>query len=216
MFTLTKQLIITLLCSCPIVCFAQTTKIIQGQVLDSNSEPISGAIIKPNKSRNTATTDEKGMFLITVTDKDKEIRMIMNGETILKQPISKSNVIFSLDISNDPSVVGYMKGDTYYPGSADLSWETIITSRFTGVKYNKTDNTLSINRFNINSPSTSSDGTCKYYEVDGSTVPSLSSVELPSVHSIRIIKDMAESLLYGAEGQFGAVIIVTKGMEKKD
>ena len=53
------------------------------------------------------------------------------------------------------------------------------------------------------------------HHVDGSPVPNLDVIELPSVYSVRIIKDMAQSLIYGAAGQFGAVIITTRGMQKE-
>lgn len=195
--------------------FSQS-KIIQGQVLDANGKAVQGAIVKPNKSKETAVTNENGMFLITVTPKDKELRMYMHGLTIMKQPISASKVIFAMDSSNDPSIRGYLKGDTYYPGSIDLQWDTVINSYFTGVMYQKNSGTVMIGRFSVNSPSTAGDGTCLYYEVDGAPVPNLSYVELPSVYSIRIIKDMAESLVYGALGQYGAVIITTRGMQKTD
>ncbi|MDD4820817.1 MAG: hypothetical protein PHD21_08295 [Flavobacteriales bacterium] len=184
-----------------------------GRILDSNGQPVKGAVIKTNKSKASTITDANGTFSIEHSAKDKSMRLFINDKSILTMPIGQNNDI-NLTPANDPSVTGYMKGDTYYPGSGDLSWETVITSHFTGVKYNRGDNTISINRFEVNSPATTSANVCKYYEVDGSNVPSLDVVELPSVYSIRIIKDMAESIIYGAEGQFGAVIIKTKGMQK--
>ena len=191
-------------------------KIINGVVLNAEREPVKGAIVKTSRSRASVKTGKDGSFSIPVTPKDKELRMILHGKTIMSLPtnVDSTSVVFAMDPSNDPSIRGYLKGDTYYPGSVDLEWKDVINSYFPGVIYNEGQGTVSIARFQTNTLSTIGDFTCQYYELDGSPVPNLDVIELPSVYSVRIIKDMAQSLIYGAAGQFGAVIITTRGMQK--
>ena len=192
-------------------------KIINGVVLNAEREPVKGAIVKTSRSRASVKTGKDGSFSIPVTPKDKELRMILHGKTIMSLPtnVDSTSVVFAMDPSNDPSIRGYLKGDTYYPGSVDLEWKDVINSYFPGVIYNEGQGTVSIARFQTNTLSTIGDFTCQYYELDGFPVPNLDVIELPSVYSVRIIKDMAQSLIYGAAGQFGAVIITTRGMQKE-
>ena len=191
-------------------------RIINGIVLNASKEPVKGAIIKTSRSRAVTKTGQDGTFSIPVTAKDKEIRMILHSKTIMTLPITNdsTSVVFGMDAGNDPSIRGYSKGDTYYPGSIDLEWKDVINSYFPGVIFNEGDGTVSISRFQVNSPSTTGDFTCQYYELDGAPVPNLNVIEQPTIYSIRIIKDMAQSIIYGAAGQFGAVILTTRGMQK--
>lgn len=193
-------------------------KIINGIVLNASREPVKGAVVKTSRSRVSVKTGKDGTFSIPITPKDKEIRMILHGKTIMSLPTDNDStaVVFGMDAGNDPSIRGFLKGDTYYPGSVDLEWKDVINSYFPGVIFNEGEGTVSIARFQANTPSTIGDFTCQYYELDGAPVPNLNVIELPSVYSIRIIKDMAQSLIYGAAGQFGAVIITTRGMQKDE
>ena len=62
-------------------------KIINGVVLNAEREPVKGAIVKTSRSRASVKTGKDGSFSIPVTPKDKELRMILHGKTIIYLPM---------------------------------------------------------------------------------------------------------------------------------
>lgn len=94
--------------------------------------------------------------------------------------------------------IGYMSRDmkTYYPGKNDLSFEQMVDVNFPGVKY--TGGQVVI-RGQI----------CRYYQVDAGMASGLTAVDPLTVKSITIVKDPAETLIYGAKGRNGAVFVET-------
>ena len=100
---------------------------VKGVVIDSKGNPVVGATVRTNKSKAAAITKEGGVYTLTATPKDTEIRLIMNKFTVMEKDLSASiatnPIAFELDETNDPSVTGYKQGDTYYPGRNDSSIE---------------------------------------------------------------------------------------------
>ena len=95
--------------------------------------------------------------------------------------------------------VGYMSQDmkTYYPGKNDLSFEQMIDVNYPGVKYTAGGQVVIRGQL------------CRYYQVDGGLASGLTAVDPLTVKSITIVKDPAETLIYGAKGRNGAVFVET-------
>lgn len=95
--------------------------------------------------------------------------------------------------------IGYMSKDmsTYYPGKNDLSFEQMIDTNFPGVKYTAAGQVIIRGQV------------CRYYQVDAGMASGLTAVDPLTVKSIRIVKDPAETLIYGAKGRNGAVFVET-------
>ena len=176
---------------------------VKGVVIDANGEPVVGATVRANKSKATAITRDGGVYTLTATPKDTELRLIMNKYTVMEKELSATiasmPIAFELDETNDPAITGYRVGDTYYPGEIDADMEDMVKKQFTGYSYVDghigTYNSLGV--FNG----------IKCYVVDGS-VGNMITVSAPQqIHSISVLKDGSS---YGSIGTGGAVVIVTK------
>ncbi len=95
--------------------------------------------------------------------------------------------------------VGYMSRDmkTYYPGKNDLSFEQMIDTNFPGVKYTAGGQVIIRGQL------------CRYYQVDAGLASGLSAVDPLTVKSITVVKDPAETFIYGSKGRNGAVFVET-------
>ncbi len=176
---------------------------VKGVVIDAKGNPVVGATIRTNKSKNTAITKDGGIYTLTATPKDTELRLIINKYTVMEKDLSasiaSSPIAFELDETNDPAITGYKNGDTYYPGENDASMEEIIKKQFPGYSYVDghigTYNSLGI--FNE----------IKCYVADGSVGNMLTIVSPQQIYSIKVLKD---GTVYGQTGQSGAIVVVTK------
>ena len=179
---------------------------VKGVVIDAKGEPVVGATVRTNKSKAAATTKAGGVYTLTATPKDTELRLIMNKYTVMEKELSAAiashPIAFELDETNDPAVTGYMIGDTYYPGESDVSISDVFKNRFPDVKY---DGTF----IEIKQPSDVATVTGVYscVDVDGSVGDRLIGIEPHQIYSIKVLKDGSS---YGQQGNRGVVIIVTK------
>ena len=179
---------------------------VKGVVIDAKGNPVVGATVRTNKSKTATTTKAGGVYTLTATPKDTELRLIINKYTVMEKELSATiasmPIAFELDETNDPAVVGYMIGDTYYPGEADASISDIFKNRFPEVKYDGTYVELK----NASYGAIVSGGyLC--VDIDGSVEDRLIGIEPHQIYSIKVLKDGS---VYGRQGKAGAVVIVTK------
>ncbi|MBQ1276452.1 MAG: carboxypeptidase-like regulatory domain-containing protein, partial [Flavobacteriales bacterium] len=103
---------------------------VKGVVIDAKGNPVVGATVRTNKSKAAATTKAGGVYTLTATPKDTELRLIINKYTVMEKELSAAiashPIAFELDETNDPAVTGYMMGDTYYLGTNDTDIERIF------------------------------------------------------------------------------------------
>ena len=179
---------------------------VKGVVIDANGNPVVGATVRTNKSKTATTTKAGGVYTLTATPKDTELRLIINKYTVMEKELSAAiashPIAFELDETNDPTVTGYTVGDTYYPGEADASISDIFKNRFPEVKY---DGTFVEIRIAGNSAIFDARRAC--IDIDGSVGDRLIGIEPHQIYSIKILKDGSA---YGVQGVSGAVVIVTK------
>ena len=55
---------------------------VKGVVIDAKGNPVVGATVRTNKSKATAITKAGGVYTLTATPKDTELRLIMNKYTV--------------------------------------------------------------------------------------------------------------------------------------
>ncbi|MDD4820783.1 MAG: carboxypeptidase-like regulatory domain-containing protein [Flavobacteriales bacterium] len=181
--------------------FAQNFTI-KGSVVDTKGNPISGATIRTNVSKNTAKTDIKGQYSIEVTPQDKTIRMSVSGTESMSRRIydkmKDKDVVFEIFATGDIGT-GKMSSDmkTYYAGENDNTFFKMIDQHFSNCSYDSGYVIIRANR-------------CTYYEVDGAPVSGLFSVDPLTVYSITILKDVADCVIYGGRAMYGAVLVKTK------
>ena len=113
---------------------------VKGVVIDAKGNPVVGATVRTNKSKATAITRDGGVYTLTATPKDTELRLIINKYTVMEKELSAAiashPIAFELDDSNDTAITGYLIGDTYYLGEADNDITKVFATRFANVKMN--------------------------------------------------------------------------------
>ncbi|MBQ1276819.1 MAG: carboxypeptidase-like regulatory domain-containing protein, partial [Flavobacteriales bacterium] len=84
---------------------------VKGVVIDAKGEPVVGATVRTNKSKVATTTKAGGVYTLTATPKDTELRLIMNKCTVMEKELSATiashPIAFELDETNDPTITGY-------------------------------------------------------------------------------------------------------------
>ena len=58
---------------------------VKGVVIDANGNPVVGATVRTNKSKAAAITKEGGIYTLTATPKDTELRLIINKYTVMEK-----------------------------------------------------------------------------------------------------------------------------------
>ena len=179
---------------------------VKGVVIDAKGNPVVGATVRTNKSKAAAITKAGGVYTLTATPKDTELRLIINKYTVMEKELSATiashPIAFELDETNDPAITGYLIGDTYYPGEADASISDIFKNRFPELK----DEGEYI-RLKNSDYATMMAGGKLCVDIDGSVGDRLTGIEPSQIYSIKVLKDGSS---YGTQGLGGAVVIVTK------
>ena len=209
--------------------FTLSKDTIRGRVTDGWGRPAPDLKIT-TPSGETTVTNDSGYYAIRVTKKDKFLKCIMpytEGTTVRiakenwKQPINLTVMLRKNDFR------GWFSEDmtTYYLGEADDDWPVII-NMFPGTFYAncrvffrkyQTETVQDIDPsawIGMNKESLPTNGNPALLVVDGVPMPevTLDAIEIHSIHSIKMIKDHAEQLYGAKDAQFGAVELVTKGM----
>ena len=175
---------------------------VKGVVIDAKGNPVVGATVRTNKSKATAITKAGGVYTLTATPKDTEIRLIMNKFTVMEKDLSASiatkPIAFELDETNDPTITGYKNGDTYYPGENDASIEDIVKKQFPGYSY--------VDRYiGKYAGAFGAFSSIDSYMINGSMENMIAITDPSQIYSIKILKD---GTAYGSK--YGVVEIITK------
>ncbi|MBQ1968121.1 MAG: hypothetical protein II371_00820, partial [Flavobacteriales bacterium] len=178
---------------------------VKGVVIDAKGNPVVGATVRTNKSKAATTTKAGGVYTLTATPKDTELRLIMNKYTVMEKELSAAiashPIAFELDETNDPVITGYTVGGAYYPGTSDTDMKTMMTTRLYGVKQNKWG------EIEVSMSKTAQATGAPGYIVDGTASDVLSISDPQQVYSIKAIADGSS---YGRVGQYGVIVITTK------
>ena len=209
-------------------------RVIVGEVLDINNEPIVGAAVFTNLATHGVTTDLDGKFSIRLSPEEHTLTFSCLGYVGKTVQVSgrKDNLTIYLSedaISLDATVVvGYgtqkkvnLTGAISTVESADLQDRVAPTlshmlqgsvpglnvTTSSGRPGNHADiNIRGINSINGGSPLVLVDG------VEGD----LNTVNPNDVESISVIKDASSAAIYGARASFGVILVTTKSGQMSD
>ncbi|MFV8465770.1 SusC/RagA family TonB-linked outer membrane protein [Flavobacterium sp. LB1P62] len=205
---------------------------INGSVLSDDGQPLPGANILVEGSKNVATSDIDGKFKISAEEGDN---MIVSYIGYLDAKIKvTSKITYSIKLqssSNNLSeviVVGYTKekksdiaGAISVVKVADISQEatpnilTALQGRVAGLQINS-GGTPGGNdsQILIRGLTTVTSGSAPLWVIDGVQTTSSSSLNPEEIESIQVLKDGASAAIYGTSAANGVIVVTTKKGKK--
>ncbi|MDA0327169.1 MAG: SusC/RagA family TonB-linked outer membrane protein, partial [Bacteroidetes bacterium] len=223
-----------------IICFTgvNAQSEISGRVTDKNDEPIYGAtVIVPEVQRLGVATSENGEFSIQVPEAGKTLLISFIGMQTQKIEIGNQtsfNIVMEDDETNMDEVVliGYgtkrivdLTGAIATIGGDQLSLEQPATieqalkGKIAGVQVINTDGAPGSGvTIKVRGASSITAGSAPLYVIDGFPYPvsddpldnPLTNLSPNDIESITVLKDVASTAIYGAEGANGVIIVTTK------
>lgn len=223
-----KKLLISILCTIPLLLSAQGT--IKGVVFDSNKEPLVGVSIVVQNSNVGTITDLEGKFTIKATSKDSLLFSYIGYQkmTLKATPSVEMQVKMTEDTKKleEVVVIGYgeqsRKDITGSLGEIKVdelsrvpvaSIDMALAGRVAGVQITANDaqpgSELNIV---VRGASSLTQSNAPLYVIDGFPMEDFNSAALnPSeIASVNILKDASATAIYGSRGANGVVIIETK------
>lgn len=224
-----KFAIIALVMICTHNVMAQS-KTIQGVVTDATGQPLPGASINVQGTKNSASTDFDGKYsLKDVNSSDKIVYsfvgLVSQTITVGNQTAINVKLLESTQNLTEVVVVAYgaqkrtkVTGAVSVVGSKDIAAvpitnaESALQGRAAGVSV--------INGAPGSSPTVSIRGLATMgnsdplYVVDGVTTGNLSGLSPNDIESISVLKDASTTALYGSKAFNGVIIVTTKKGKK--
>jgi TonB-linked SusC/RagA family outer membrane protein len=207
----------------------QQDKLIRGSVVDENSNPLPGVLIRTNVSNRSIMTDTDGKFSITTGTDDTEILISMMGFGTQNVKISDKleyavRLLPETEYLNEIVVVGY--------GVQKRSDVTGSISSVTAEQINKMPTTSVGEMLRGAAPGVQvttgsaapggssnvlirgrrslSAGNDPLYIVDGVPIASIDDINANEIASVEILKDASAQSIYGARAANGVILITTK------
>ena len=206
-------------------------KVITGKVIDKNTgEPLAGASVLLEKSKNTAITKQDGSYTISVTPTKNNLVVSFIGYTTQTVSVGNNSVV---DISliqtssteTEVVVIGYgtqkranitgavTKFQDEKLAEAPVSrLDQALQGKLSGVVVQNVSSQAGDDpRISIRGISSINAGGSPLVVVDGQPVPDgLKFVNLADVESVEILKDAASAAIYGSRGASGVILITSK------
>ena len=205
---------------------------INGSVIADDGQPLPGANILVEGSKNGTTTDIDGKFKITV---DEGVNLMVSYIGYLEAKIKvTSKVTYSIKLQSSSNtlseviVVGYTKekksdlaGAITVVKVSDIAQEsspnilTALQGRVAGLQINS-GGTPGGNdsQILIRGLTTVTSGSAPLWVIDGVQTTSSSSLNPEEIESIQVLKDGASAAIYGTSAANGVIIVTTKKGKK--
>ncbi|NGM89931.1 SusC/RagA family TonB-linked outer membrane protein, partial [Parapusillimonas sp. SGNA-6] len=210
-------------------------KIITGQVIDKQENPISGVNITAKGTNRTVLTNEEGRF--TISDISPETVLVVSHLGFKTQEIAVRNrqsilVIMEVGLAHldEVMVIGYgevsrgdLTGSVAEVKVEDMrrapvaSIDQALAGRVAGVQVRANDGQPgSEMNIVIRGGNSLTQDNSPLYVIDGFPVEDLSlmAINPDDVKSINVLKDASATAIYGSRGANGVVVIETKGGEE--
>ena len=217
-------LILSILCFFGICAQAQT---VSGVVNDETGEPIIGASVKVQGSKEGAITDFNGNFSVKAAS-NATLSVSYVGYTTQQVNVGgRSNITITLVEDNttleDVVVIGYgvqkkklVTGATVQVKGDDIA-KLSTTDAFTAMQSQTPGVSIMQNsgqagdsyKVNIRGIGTTGDSN-PLYVIDGVAGGSLSDLNPSDIESIDVLKDAASAAIYGARAANGVILVTTK------
>ena len=216
---------LSLLCLLPMGASAQS--IIKGVVSDPSGEPIIGATVKVNGSKNGVVTDLDGKFSIDAAPNSTlTITYIGMEPKTIKAEAGKTLTITMKDDSkslDDVVVIGYgvqkksdltgavasIKSDDI-KGLSTTDAGAALQGKAAGVQIINSGGPGEAATIRVRGYSSNSGNIDPLLIVDGLKVDNIQYLDPSMIESIEVLKDAASAAIYGAQAGNGVVIITTK------
>ena len=222
---------LTFLWMSPGALFAQAPIEISGEITDVRSdEPLQGVSIVVKGSLRGTTSDQNGVFHLTVNNEEAVLQISFAGYTTQEIPVKGNrNIVVALSADaaqlNDVIVVGYgtqRKGEVTSAITSlkpeDFNKGNIINP--IGLLQGKVAGLNIVNsgggdpneglQIQLRGLTTLSGGTGPLIIIDGVLGGDLNSVNVEEIESIDVLKDGSAAAIYGTRGTNGVIIITTK------
>ena len=205
------------------------TRVVSGTVLDTQQQPVVGAVVMPAGQSSAATiTDAEGGFSLKVPAGDVTLEASCMGYLTKKVvlPVSAKSIVIELEIDNmlieETVVVGYgtqkkvnLTGAITQVSSEDFenrtahAVSTMLQGTVPGLNVSTSSgNPGSTGKLNIRG-FTSINEADPLVLIDGA-VGDIDRVNPNDIESISVIKDAAAAAVYGARAAFGVILVTTK------
>ena len=205
---------------------AQTIK---GNVKDSNGEPVIGATVLEQGTKNNATvTDLDGNFSIKLTGNNPlQISYIgMKTQTVETAGKSTVNVTMEDEATNldDLVVIGYgsvrrkdLTGSVATVSSEALAAVPVasvteaLTGKMAGVNITTTEGSPDADvKIRVRGGGSITQSNDPLLIVDGFPVESISDIPATDIEDITVLKDASSTAIYGSRGANGVILVTTK------
>lgn len=210
---------------------AQTVK---GTVKDQAGEPVIGATVQEQGTKNVAVTDLDGNFSINLTSGNPLQISYIGMKTLTVGTKGKSVINVTLEDEatalDDLVVIGYgtVKKRDLTGAVTSVNAEQIgnvpvanvseaLTGKMAGVNITTTEGSPDADiKIRVRGGGSLSQDNSPLYIVDGFPVESISDISPSEIESIDVLKDASSTAIYGARGANGVIIVTTKsGYEGK-
>lgn len=204
---------------------AQTVK---GSVKDSGGEPVIGATVQEQGTKNVAVTDLDGNFTIKLTG-DNPLQISYIGmKTTTVSTKGKTTVAVTLEDEatalDDLVVIGYgsvrkrdLTGAVTSVNAEQIGNTPVanvseaLTGKMAGVNITTTEGSPDADvKIRVRGGGSLSQDNSPLYIVDGFPVESISDISPSEIESIDVLKDASSTAIYGARGANGVIIVTTK------
>ncbi|MDG1253404.1 MAG: SusC/RagA family TonB-linked outer membrane protein [Schleiferiaceae bacterium] len=205
---------------------------ISGSVKDANGAPLPGAAISVDDSRNSALTDNNGMYSINVTANQVNVTATMMGYVTARKSVSLINgsgqANFSLTEDavalDDIVVIGYgtsnikdltgsvvsIKSKSFQKGSF-ASPEALILGKTPGVRITSNSGMPGAgSRIRIRGGSSLNASNDPLIVIDGLPADGLGLLNPSDIESFTILKDASATAIYGSRAANGVILVTTK------
>ncbi len=205
---------------------------INGSVLADDNQPLPGANVLVDGSKNGTTTDIDGKFKISVSEGDNLTISYIGYQDAKIKVTSKTTYSIKLQSSantlSEVVVVGYTKekksdiaGAISVVKMADIAQETSpnilsnLQGRVAGLQINS-GGTPGGNdsQIIIRGLTTVTSGSAPLWVIDGVQTTSSSSLNPEEIESIQVLKDGASAAIYGTSAANGVIVVTTKKGKK--
>lgn len=202
---------------------------VTGRVIDETGNPLSGATVTVKGTLVAATTDDAGVYRITVLSDGGSLVFTMVGFEAQEHSVNDQSIInvamkASVSDLEEVVVVGYgtaKKGDLTgsitrldaedFESQPMTQLSDMLTGTVAGFNANQMPGSAGGSSMEIRGRKSLSAGTNPLLVVDGAIFNgSISDINPADIESIDILKDASSAAVYGARAASGVVIVTTK------
>ncbi len=214
--------------------FGVSAQTVKGTVKDATGEPVIGATVQEQGTKNVAVTDLDGNYSIKLSGGNQlQFTYIgMKTQTVDAKGKSVVNVTLEDEATalDDLVVIGYgtvkkrdLTGAVTSVSAEDIGQIPVsnvseaLTGKMAGVNITTTEGSPDADvKIRVRGGGSLSQDNSPLYIVDGFPVESISDISPSEIESIDVLKDASSTAIYGARGANGVIIVTTKsGVEGK-